>query len=241
MPVSNGSILIITIYVHVMRCNPEERRTIYSRHSFEWTGVREWVYMQWEEFHSFPIDRGWHKQSNHCTAVADLNHARHHTADRNCILLQDHRQQRILIAHSRPILILEDSFSPSSSHYSPTPLNIAARHLDDRYSFVVQNWRIPLRNGNLLEELSSWTEQSFVPCQLTWVSAQLSAFVHTRNWFVYSSHPWFHCALWLAFGLPRTPSFSPSASLCLLLSKTQLQKAFSLHAGALSLGHSPPQ
>ena len=55
------------------------------------------------------------------------------------------------------------------------------------------------------------------------------------------SLPPFHCVLWSAFGLLRIPSFSHSASLYLLHSKTHLQKAFSLDAGALSLSHSPPQ
>ena len=54
----DGNILIIAIYVHVMQCHPEERRTSYSRHSFEWTGVKECVNIQREEFHSFSIARG---------------------------------------------------------------------------------------------------------------------------------------------------------------------------------------
>ena len=53
MPISNGIILIITIHVYVMRCNPEERRTSYSRHSFGWLVVIECIYIQWEKFHSF--------------------------------------------------------------------------------------------------------------------------------------------------------------------------------------------
>ena len=128
MPVSNGSILIIATYVQVLRCHPEERRISYSRHSFEWIGVKECIYIQWEEFHSFSIehhksfisshfhDRGWHGQSNHCTTVADLNYAKHQTPDSSCISLQGHRQLRILIARNHPILVLEDSFSLPPAH-----------------------------------------------------------------------------------------------------------------------------
>ena len=99
-----------------MRCHLEERRTSYSRYSLEWKGVEECIYIQWEQFHSFSIDRGWQGQSNHCTTVADLNHSRHHTVDSNCISLQDRRQQRMLIAHSRPLLILQDSFCRPPAH-----------------------------------------------------------------------------------------------------------------------------
>ena len=53
----------------------------------------------------------------------------------------------------------------------------------------------------------------------------------------------FHDTLWSAFGLPRLPSFSLSASLCLLhlsvLSKTQHQITFSLNAGATKEVNSP--
>ena len=34
--------------------------------------------------------------------------------------------------------------------------------------FVVQNRIIPPQNGILLEKLSSWTEESFFPCKMTW-------------------------------------------------------------------------
>ena len=124
MSIPDGRILIITIYVHVMRCNPEERRTSYSRHSFEWIGVKECVDIQWEEFHSFPIKHnknfisshfhgwGWHGRYNQCTTFADFDHA----TDITCIWLQDHRQQRILIARGRPILILQDCFCRPSAH-----------------------------------------------------------------------------------------------------------------------------
>ena len=106
--------------------------------------------------------------------------------------------------------------------------------MDGRYCFVVQNWRIPPQNDNLLEELLSGTEKPFFPCQLTtWLSTQFPAFAQTRGWFVCSSHPWFHCALWSAFGLPQLPSFSHSATRCL--------PYLSPNAGALSLWHSLPQ
>ena len=128
MSISNGNILIMAIYVYVMRRHPEERWTSYYRHSLEWIGVKECVDIQWEEFHRFPIehnksfisshfhDWGWHGKSNHCTTVDDLHHTRRHATDSYCISLQDRRQQRILISHSRPILILQDSFSLPPAH-----------------------------------------------------------------------------------------------------------------------------
>ena len=53
-----------------------------------------------------------------------------------------------------------------------------------RYCFVVQNRRIPPQNGNLLEELSSWTEKSFFPCRMTWFALQWSSFAETFGYFV---------------------------------------------------------
>ena len=38
--------------------------------------------------------------------------------------------------------------------------------------FVVQNGRIPPQNANLIEELSSWTAESFFPCKMTWFAPQ---------------------------------------------------------------------
>ena len=170
----------------------------------------------------------------------------------NCILLQDRRQQRILITSSRPMLVLKDSFSlPSSSHNSLTSLNISARHLDGRYGFVVQNWRIPPQNGNLLlrfEELNSKVNLS-LRIELIERSALI---IYTDFWavclFISPLVP-LHPVVGLrppSNSFKEFPWFSHSASLCLLrlcliLSKTQLQKAFSLYAGALSLWHSLPQ
>ena len=47
---------------------------------------------------------------------------------------------------------------------------------------------------------------------------QFSLFTLTPEQFVCSSHPWFHCALWSAFGLPRILSFSNSNSRSLCIS-----------------------
>ena len=241
--VSIGSILIIAVYVYLMRCNLEERRTSYSWQSLEWIGVEEGVDIQWEEFHSFPIehnksfitshfyDRGWQRQSNHCTTVADLNRARHHMTDSNCISLQDHRQQWILIARNHPILVCQDSFCP------PPTLAISARHFEGRCYFVVQNRRIPPQNDNLREELLSGTEKSFFPCQLTWLKTQFSAFTQTQSWFdfssVHSAASQCHDALWSASGLPQLPSFPHSAS--------QDLSYISPTDGALSFWHSLAQ
>ena len=64
---------------------------------------------------------------------------------------------------------------------------------------VVQNWRIPPQNANHLEEVSRWTEQSFFPCQLIWLSAQFSAFAQTRGWFVSSSLSQLHSSTTASF------------------------------------------
>ena len=137
---------------------------------------------------------------------------------------------------------------------SVVPINVSSLNLSlflgfplysnvdsDRFWFVAQNWRIPPQNDSLLEELSSWIEKSFFPCEMTWFAPQCWSFAQTLGSFVYSS-----AHLCLSSTVPLRPhwevySFSHFASLYLLQSKTQLQKAFSLHAGALSLWHSPPQ
>ena len=53
--------------------------------------------------------------------------------------------------------------------------------------FVFQNGRIPPQNGNLLEALSSWIEQSFFPCQMTWFALQWRSLAKTLGYFVSSS------------------------------------------------------
>ena len=79
------------------------------------------------------------------------------------------------------------------------------------FCFFVQNWRIPPQNGNLLEELSSGTEESFFPCQLNWLNAQFPLFTLTLGEFACSSLPWFHCVLSSALGL--RPKFIHSLTL----------------------------
>ena len=62
------------------------------------------------------------------------------------------------------------------------PVNVSSSNLSLFFAFplhsnvesgrcwlVVQNWRIPRQNGNLLEELSSWIEESIFPCKMTWL------------------------------------------------------------------------
>ena len=53
--------------VSQMRCHPEERRTSYSRYSFEWIGVKECIYIRWEVFHSFSIEHN--KRCEHTTKI----------------------------------------------------------------------------------------------------------------------------------------------------------------------------
>ena len=70
------------------------------------------------------------------------------------------------------------------------------------------------------------------------MSAQFSLFTLTPEQFVCSSHPWFYCALWSAFGLPRIPSFSHSASLsvciCACCCSEHNSRRRSLFMGVLS-------
>ena len=82
--------------------------------------------------------------------------------------------------------------------------------------FVVKNGRIPLQSSNLLLRFEKLKNKSLVPCELNWFSAYFSLFTLTLGYFAWSSLPWFHCALWSTFGLPRIPSLSHSASPCLL-------------------------
>ena len=73
-------------------------------------------------------------------------------------------------------------------------------------------WLLSIRHSKLNRSSIKWqslwrivdrTEQSFFPCRLIEFRTQFHALVHTRNWLVCSSHPWFHCALWSALGLLR--------------------------------------
>ena len=115
------------------------------------------------------------------------------------------------------------------------------------FCFFVQNWRIPPQNGNLLEELSSGTEESFFPCQLNWLNAQFPLFTLTLGEFACSSLPWFHCVLSSALGL--RPKFIHSLTLtynhyCNSLRSapnTTPEYVLSLNAGALFFWHSQPQ
>ena len=72
--------------------------------------------IQWEEFHSFSINREWHGQSKYSTTVSDLTHARRHATESNCMSLQDHRQKQILIARNHPIIVLQDAFCRPPAH-----------------------------------------------------------------------------------------------------------------------------
>ena len=90
-----------------------------------------------------------------------------------------------------------------------------------------QIWRVKQQNHSFLANWINWTLSSHY---LLWLLGSL------KN----KSLPWFHFSLWSVFGLLRIQSLSHSTllslfHLCLTLSKTQLQKAFSLYAGALSL------
>ena len=134
--------------------------------------------------------------------------------------------------------------SPSSSHNLPAPLNISARHLENRYCFAVRNWRIPSQNGILLE-FSSWlNNHAFLANWTDWgLSSYYCGHSKVARQFISLLVPLRPAVgLWppansciLSFRLTIT------LNLCLLLFRTQLQKAFSLYAGALSLWHSLPQ
>ena len=80
-------------------------------------------------------------------------------------------------------------------------------------SFVGQNWRISVQNGDLVEDLSSWIDESFSPCKMIWFALNSDRLLRLLDTFsVYLcipvSHPPFHCALWSAFGLPRISLFT---------------------------------
>ena len=55
--------------------------------------------------------------------------------------------------------------------------------------FVVQNWRIPPQNSNLLAELSSWIEERFFPSRMTWFALQWWSLAQTLGYIVrWSGH-----------------------------------------------------
>ena len=200
---SNGSILIIAIYVYVMRCQPEERRTSYSRHSLAWIGVKECIGIHWKGFHSFPIDRGWHEQSNHCTTVADWNHARRHATDSHCVSLQDHRQQRILMARSRPIQIWQDSFCRPPAHTTHHHLQIS----------LLDIWTVVIASSFKIDDFPHKMITYLKNC---WVEHNNHSFL--ANWpdWALSSHYllWLSNSLSVHFSLDSTaPCGRPSASL----------------------------
>ena len=97
-----------------------------------------------------------------------------------------------------------------------------------RFWFVVQNRIISPQNGNLLEKLSSWTEESFIPCLMTLFATQFWSFAQILCCAVCSSlslsssvalaslYPW--VGLW-----PPSNLFIHSLSLP-VLSKKQLQE-----------------
>ena len=134
---------------------------------------------------------------------------------------------KLLVPCCSTVLILPNFFDLSSTAFEFS-LFVCSNAESGRFSFVVtQNWIILPQTGNLLEELKSRTESSFFSYKLTCLSAQFSASVQTPRCLVCSSvhlclsssvaqFPWFHCALWSAFGFPRILSLSHSASLYLL-------------------------
>ena len=127
-----------------------------------------------------------------------------------------------------------------------------------RSSSVVERWLWPLliRRSKLKNFPTKWQsptqirrvqqqDQSFVA---NWTDRTLSS--HYSLWLLDILHDYLSLGSTALFGRPSAsvniPSFSHSAALsllhlCLTLSKTQNQEAFSLHAGALSLWHLPPQ
>ena len=99
----------------------------------------------------------------------------------------------------------------------------------------------------LVISLENWSELLSFQWKMTWFSRQFSAFAQALCFLVYSS-----LHLCLLFSVPLRPlvglrprarvhSFTMFAVSLSVLSKTQIQKAFSLHPGALSLWYSLPQ
>ena len=114
------------------------------------------------------------------------------------------------------------------------------------WSVVVPSWRMPPQNGNLLlrfEELNSK-----INLLLRMVPIERSILMmHSDSWIFYLiTSPLVPLRPLVGLRPPSNSFILPfhltiTLHLCLLLFRTQLQKAFSLYAGALSLWHSPPQ
>ena len=101
---------------------------------------------------------------------------------------------------------------------------------------VALNRRVLPRDGNLLR-IEALDSEIILTLSTELIESSV-LIVHCDSWiFCLFISPLVPLRLCSAFGLPRLPSFSHSTSLYLLhlyltLSKTQLQKAFSLNAGA---------
>ena len=214
----------------------------------EWKGVeRMHLHSDEKQFHIF-FDR-----SRMTRTVQSLHNCRwlkpfeapHATDSRLHFNTRSPSGSESWFTRSRPILILQDTFSSS---FQLTQLSKTSKHLCSTFGWSLLLHRSKLANSSATMAISlkncrvEQNTHSFLANWL-WLSAhvQFPAFAQTRDWFVCSSHPWFHCALWSAFGLPRITSFSHFASLYLLQSKIQHQKAFSPNTHALSLRHSLPQ
>ena len=151
----------------------------------------------------------------------------------NSMLLTTYRMPNIRRGPKRAVTLTQTFLPFNPNHLVlDQSLSFLAFHLYSNvdsgrcWFVIVQNWRMPPQNGDLLEGLKSRTEESFFPCQLTCLSALFSASVQTQRCLVCSSvhlclsssiaqFPCFHCALCSAFGLRRISSFSHSASLYL--------------------------
>ena len=103
------------------------------------------------------------------------------------------------------------------------------QHVDSGrcWFFVVQIWRIPRQNGNLLlrfeelnSEISLCLATELIELSVLSICSDSTLFglfiCESLSLFLDCSVSWFHCARWAAFGLPRISSISRSASLCLL-------------------------
>ena len=110
----------------------------------------------------------------------------------------------MLIPCCKTVLFLLSFFDLSSTTFEISLFLFLCAKVDFGCSwFVVQNWRIPLWNSDLLLRFEQLKNKSFFPCELNGFSAQFSLFTLILGYFAWWSLPSFHCALWSAFGLLR--------------------------------------
>ena len=190
----------------------------------------------------YDIQMRWKDTKNYSDEKSDVVPRNVHPLSRNCHFLVEFLW-----------FLINCIENLSNSLFRGRRLNLVVLHSLFKIEEFLHKMAISLKSGQVKQNNQSPLQTDLIEhsvlsiCDDSWVFCL----------YISVSLPPFHCALWSARGLLRklldsptlclilSRSFSHSASLFLLylyllLSKTRLQKPFSLNAGALSLRHSLP-